>query len=93
MNRYQEIDPFGRAVARGTSVASVPAEFSPEEIRQIRLNARMTQSIFASCVGVTKKAVEAWEGGRSRPDGAARRTLGLFQQNPRYADEVGIIVR
>lgn len=67
--------------------------FTPQEIRQIRLNAQMTQSIFAACIGVSKKAVEAWEGGRSKPDGAARRTLGLMQKNPRYADEAGIIIR
>ena len=67
--------------------------FSPTEIRQIRLDANMTQSTFAACIGVTKKAVEAWEGGRSKPDGAARRTLGLFKLNPRYADELGIITR
>ena len=75
------------------SIASVPDSFTPDEIKEIRLNAKMTQSVFASCIGVTKKAVEAWEGGRSKPDGAARRTLGLLKQNPRYADEVGIIVR
>ena len=63
------------------------------EIKQIRLNADMTQSTFAACIGVTKKAVEAWEGGRSKPDGAARRTLGLLQMNPRFADEAGIILR
>lgn len=67
--------------------------FSPAEIKSIRLNANMTQGTFAACIGVTKKAVEAWEGGRSKPDGAARRTLGLLQSNPRFADEAGIITR
>lgn len=67
--------------------------FSPDEIKQIRLGADMTQSTFAACIGVTKKAVEAWEGGRSKPDGAARRTIGLLQSNPRFADEIGIIAR
>ena len=68
-------------------------DFTPSEIRQIRLSAKMTQAVFASCVGVTKKAVEAWEGGRSKPDGAARRTIGLFQKNPNFADDLGIIIR
>ncbi|MBR1558900.1 MAG: transcriptional regulator [Clostridia bacterium] len=77
---------------RHMSVASLRS-FTPGEIRQIRLDAQMTQSTFAACIGVTKKAVEAWEGGRSKPDGAARRTLGLMQSNPRFADEAGIIVR
>ena len=106
MSRYNEImqslheafayvngDPSVNATVHKMSVSSVPDAFTPEEIKEIRLNAKMTQSIFASCIGVTKKAVEAWEGGRSKPDGAARRTLGLFKQNPRYADDVGIIVR
>ena len=70
-----------------------PPTLSAADIKQIRINAEMTQSVFAACIGVTKKAVEAWEGGRSRPDGAARRTLGLFQENPRFADEAGIIAR
>lgn len=106
MRRYNEImaglhealayvngDPSINATVHKMSVSSVPAAFTPEEIKEIRLNAKMTQSIFASCIGVTKKAVEAWEGGRSKPDGAARRTLGLFRDNPRFADEVGIIIR
>ena len=104
MSRYTEImSALGEAVAyeRGEldnvrvdkiTVRETPV-FSPEEIRQIRLAADMTQSVFAACIGVTKKAVEAWEGGRSKPDGAARRTLGLFRNNPRYADEAGIIIR
>lgn len=80
------------AVVQQLSVSEVRT-FSPQEIKQIRLDAHMTQSIFAACIGVSKKAVEAWEGGRSKPDGAARRTLGLMQKNPRYADEMGIITR
>lgn len=67
--------------------------FTPAEIKQIRLAANMTQGVFAACIGVTKKAVEAWEGGRSKPDGAARRTLGLMQNNPRFAEDVGILER
>lgn len=106
MSRYNEImqglqealafvsgDHSVNATVHKMSVAAVPDGFTPDEIKEIRINAKMTQSVFASCIGVTKKAVEAWEGGRSKPDGAARRTLGLFKQNPRYADEVGIIVR
>ena len=79
-------------VVRTMSINEIKT-FTPEEIKQIRINANMTQSVFASCIGVTKKAIEAWEGGRSKPDGAARRTLGLMEKNPRFADEVGIIIR
>ena len=67
-------------------------EFTPSEIKDIRIKSNMTQQTFASCIGVTKKAVEAWEGGRSCPDGAARRTLGLMQSNPNYAKDVGLFI-
>ena len=72
------------------SVAPVP-DFTPEEIKAIRLNSDMTQAVFAACIGVSKKAVEAWEGGRSRPDGAARRTLGLMKNNSDFAYQMGLI--
>ena len=68
------------------------SDFLPEEIKQIRLQMGMTQNIFAACIGVTKKAVEAWERGSSRPDGAARRTLGIIRKNPRYFLGAGVCV-
>ena len=67
--------------------------FTPSEIKQTRVNANMTQWMFAMVIGVTPKAVEAWEGGRSRPDGAARRIIGLMAKNPKFADDMGIVLR
>ena len=97
LSSLNEIIAYENGEDNGVVVHRVTVEdvktFSPTEIKQIRLDANMTQSLFAACIGVTKKAVEAWEGGRSKPDGAARRTIGLMQVNPRYADELGIIHR
>ena len=67
--------------------------FTPQEIKQVRLDANMTQRTFAACIGVSAKSVEAWEGGRSRPDGAARRMLGLMKDHPGFAENMGIYVR
>ncbi len=64
--------------------------FSPQEIKRVRLDAHMTQKTFAACIGVTPKSVEAWEGGRSKPDGAARRLLGLMRDNPNFAEKMGL---
>lgn len=89
---YEQGKKTNEIVVHRLSIEEVK-DFAPSEIREIRKSAKMTQAVFASCIGVTKKAVEAWEGGRSKPDGAARRTIGLFQKNPNYADELGIIVR
>ncbi len=68
-------------------------DFTPEEIKKTRLAAQMPQWMFAQVIGVSQKSVEAWEGGRSRPDGAARRMIGLLNANPRFADEAGIVTR
>ena len=66
--------------------------FSPQQIKQIRLDSKMTQKTFAACMGVSAKSVEAWEGGRSRPDGAARRLIGLMKDHPGFAENMGVYV-
>lgn len=81
-----------QVVEHRLSVLDVPT-FTPEQIRSIRANANMTQAVFAACIGVTARSVKAWESGRSKPDGAARRILGLMQSNSRFADDTGIITR
>ena len=102
MNRYEEImSGLQEAIdyANGKNVKAVVhkrtvvpvMEFTPEEIKNIRLQSNMTQNVFAASIGVTKKAVEAWEGGRSRPDGAARRLLGLMKTNPNFVSDMGIV--
>lgn len=73
------------------NVVDVP-DFTAQEIKEVRLAAKMTQKTFAACIGVSTKSVEAWEGGRSRPDGAARRILGLMKINPSFAEEMGLIM-
>ena len=70
-------------------IMDVP-DFTPEEIKALRHAAKMPQRLFAQCLGVTQKSVEAWEGGRSHPDGAARRLLGLLRNDPDFFHKVGI---
>ena len=89
---FEQGDPavVEKTVVRKMKVAPVP-DYTPKEIRDIRLKSAMTQSVFAACIGVTKKAVESWEGGRSHPDGAARRTISLMDRNPHFAQANGIL--
>jgi len=89
---FEQGDPdiVAGTVVHKMKVHPVP-DFSPKEIKEIRLKSAMTQSVFAACIGVTKKAVESWEGGRSHPDGAARRTLSLMSRNPHFAEANGIL--
>lgn len=53
-------------------------EYNKSEIRKIRMDAGMTQSVFADYMGVSKKTVEAWECGKSHPTGPAFRLIGML---------------
>ena len=53
-------------------------EYSNKEIREIRMKAGMTQSVFASYTEVSKKTVEAWECGRTHPTGPVFRLLDIL---------------
>ena len=66
--------------------------FEAEEIREIRRNAGMTQTLFAKYMGVSVKTIEAWECGRNRPIGAACRLLFLTKNDPQFPQKAGIVV-
>jgi putative transcriptional regulator len=80
----------GQGKARKKIYTIVPVkEYSNKEIREIRMKAGMTQSVFASYMGVSKKTVEAWEGGRSHPNGPAFRLLEVLSaSDPNVTDYV-----
>ena len=54
------------------------ASYSSSEIKEIRHQIGLTQSLFAQYFGVSLKTVEAWESGRNTPSGPSRRLLGLL---------------
>ena len=69
----------GQGTARVKTYMIAPVrEYSNTEIREIRLKAGMTQSVFASYMGVSKKTVEAWECGRTHPTGPVFRLLDIL---------------
>jgi putative transcriptional regulator len=45
------------------------------------MKAGMTQNVFAAYMGVSPKTVEAWEGGRTHPNGTAFRLLDVLASN------------
>ena len=71
-----------------TYMISPVKEYDGKQIREIRMKAGMTQSVFASYMGVSTKTVEAWEGGRTHPTGPAFRLLDILSS----ADETKYIV-
>jgi putative transcriptional regulator len=67
--------------------------FSSDEVKSIRQAANMTQTIFAACLGVSKKTVEAWESGRNQPSGAASRLLSVMEDDPFVFERYGLFIR
>ena len=69
----------GNGKARVKTYMIMPIKkYSNKEIREIRMKAGMTQSVFASYMGVSKKTVEAWECGRTHPTGPVFRLLDIL---------------
>ena len=66
--------------------------FSPSDIKSIRNHTGLSQSAFAAAMGVSKKAVEAWEQGRNKPVGPARRVLALLEEDPKFFERTGVVV-
>ena len=56
-------------------------ELDKDQIREIRINAQMTQHVFADYLGVSVKTVEAWERGRIHPTGPANRLISFLANN------------
>ncbi|NLZ77595.1 MAG: helix-turn-helix domain-containing protein [Spirochaetales bacterium] len=82
--KYQE----GKIDARKTKITVKQVEsFSSEDIKQIRKQVGMSQIVFASSLGVSKKTVEAWERGRNTPAGPSRRLLQLIRDNPEVIEQ------
>jgi len=66
---------------------------SPTEIKAVRENLKMSQSVFAIVIGVSKKTVESWESGRYKPDGAARRLITIMEKDPMFPEKYSLVER
>lgn len=81
-----------KASSSKVSVTPLP-DIQGAEIRSIRLSLKMTQSVFAQIMGVSVKTVEAWEGGRSKPNGTSRRLLSMLRDDPQLPEKYNILAR
>ena len=55
--------------------------YSAKEIKDIRKRTGFSQKLFASYMGVSLKAVEAWESGTNHPSGAASCILSIMEMD------------
>jgi putative transcriptional regulator len=75
----KEIKEFKKGKARLRTIKlSVP-----QSARQIRERLNLSQSAFASMMGVSVRTVQDWEQGRRTPKGPARSLLRIAEQNPK----------
>src|SRR2546430_12412593 len=51
-------------------------------IKRLRRRLKMSQAVFARCLNVSTKLVQAWEAGRRTPDGPALLLVRLVDKNP-----------
>ena len=67
---------------RTTELPEPPEPMSRVEIKRLREHLKVSQPVFARCLNVSTKLVQAWEGGARSPDGAALRLLRIVEQAP-----------
>lgn len=75
----------GAKPARSVKLTITPVpNFDAGEIKKIRQRTGLSQIMFASSLGVSKKTVEAWERGRNKPEGSSRRLLEIVRDDPEF---------
>lgn len=63
-------------------------EYPKEKIKELRQKINLPQKYFAELLGVTIKAVEAWESGKRKPTGSAKRLFQLIEKDPNIINTV-----
>jgi len=86
LNQAIDYKKGNKALGR-VRIVSIPdiepiAEYSKEKIKEIRKQINLPQKYFAELIGVTPRAVEAWEAGTRKPTGTAKRLFQLIEKNP-----------
>ncbi|WP_027389066.1 helix-turn-helix domain-containing protein [Chrysiogenes arsenatis] len=59
---------------------TVVHDFTPEQVRNLRLKYKLSQPVFAQYLNVSDKLVKKWEQGLSKPRGAALKMLSIVEQ-------------
>ncbi len=69
--------------AQGKLVKAVMHEFKPIDVKRIRFKVGMSQSEFASAVGISMATLRHWERGDRVPRGAALALLNAVARKPK----------
>jgi putative transcriptional regulator len=55
-------------------------EFTPAQIKKLRLKSKASQAVFASFLNTSKSTVQKWEQGLKKPNGPSLKLLNLVAQ-------------
>lgn len=92
MQGLTEAIEYSKGTSKNARVHTISVEplptFDAESIKSVRSDLGMTQVVFASVMGVSKKTVEAWEEGVNTPSGPSCRLLEMFRTNPNTAHQL-----
>ena len=58
---------------------SIP-KYTPIEIKEIRLDNKASQTVFAAYLNISASTVQKWEQGQKKPNGVALKLLNLVQK-------------
>jgi len=72
----------GKLTLRTHKIDMTPIEISAEEIRSIREQYNMSRSVFAAYLHTSKRTLEKWEQGLSKPNDQAITLLKLTKKYP-----------
>lgn len=73
----------GKRELRTTVLPPAPKPMVARDVRKLRTALKASQSVFASCINVSPKLVQAWESNRRSPEGPALLLLRLAVQDPK----------
>jgi len=80
-NLVRSVKQAGK-IRRGEIKPARVFQFSPVDIKQIRLGLKKSQAEFAMMIGVSVSTLQNWEQGRRRPEGPARALLKIAAEKP-----------
>ena len=72
-------------IVKGNKKHSRTFSYPEPEVKAIREKVGLSQSRFASLIGVSKRTLENWEQGRRHPTGPAKALLRILDVDPEHA--------
>ena len=69
--------------AKGKPVKAIIHEFGPLDVKEIRAQVDMSQSEFASALGISVATLRHWERGDRKPHGPALALLNAVKRKPK----------